>query len=518
MTVRLLGGLLVEEDGRTVATEAALRRSAGTLVKLLALSPDHRLHRERLLDALWPDVAPVDAAPRLHKAAHYARRDLGRPDAVVVQGDMVALLPTVDLSTDVEVFEQAADAALASGDREAARAAAELYGGELLPGDIYEDWSDDIRRRLAVKHAALLRQGECWEELLRVDPTDEAAHAALIRRHVAAGDKQAALRQFEWLDVAMRRELGTAPSAELEALRAELTAALRSIGPLSPVEDTRLTQSIRFCATPDGVDLAYAVTGEGSPLVKAANWMTNVDHDWNSPVWRHWLVALSQGRQLIRYDERGCGLSDWEVADHSFEAWVSDLETVVDAAGLDRFPLLGISQGAAVAVAYAARHPERVSRLVLYGGYVQGRRLRSRTPEELSRHELEIHLAEAGWGSDQPAFRQVFTAQFMPQGSKQLWAEFNELQRLSVSPENAARVLRTAGTIDVVDAARQVQAPTLVLHARHDGRPPFEQGLRLASLIPDSQFIALDSDNHILLEDEPAWPVFLAAVNGFLAG
>ena len=334
---------------------------------------------------------------------------------------------------------------------------------------------------------------------------------------MAGGDKQAALRQLEWLDVAMRRELGAAPGAEVEALRAELATAVRSIGPLSPAEDTRLTQSIRFCTTPDGVDLAYAVTGDGPPLVKAANWMTHLDHDWNSPVWRHWLVGLSRANRLIRYDERGCGLSDWDVADHSFEAWVRDLETVVDAAGLDRFALLGISQGAAVAVSYAARYPERVSRMVLYGGYAQGRRLRSRTPEELRRHELEIHLAEAGWGSDQPAFRQVFTAQFMPQAPKELWAEFNELQRLSVSPENAARVLRTTGTIDVSGEARRVQAPTLVLHARQDGRPPFEQGRLLASLIPGSQFVALDSDNHILLEDEPAWGVFLDEVSRFLA-
>lgn len=198
---------------------------------------------------------------------------------------------------------------------------------------------------------------------------------------------------------------------------------------------------------------------------------------------------MSGRHQLIRYDERGCGLSDRDVPDHTFEAWISDLETVVDAAGLDRFPLLGISQGGPVAIAYAARHPERVSHVVICGSSAQGRRARATSESDLRLHQLQVDLATNGWGIDDPAFRQVFTAQFMPEGTRELWDAFNELQRQTTSPENAARVLDVTGGIDVVGLAPLVQAPTLVLHARDDHRPPFEQGRLLASLIPDSRFV-----------------------------
>jgi pimeloyl-ACP methyl ester carboxylesterase len=265
------------------------------------------------------------------------------------------------------------------------------------------------------------------------------------------------------------------------------------------------------------VTLAYACSGTGPPLVKAAHWLAHLDHDWHSPVWRHWLVGLSQRHRLIRYDERGSGLSDWDVPRQDFETWVTDLEAVVDAAGLDRFPLLGVSQGAPVAITYAARHPERVSKLVIYGGYLQGWLVRARTEEERRRHRLELELARLGWGRDEPSFRQVFTSQFMPEGSRALWDAFNELQRTSSSPENAARVMEVTWNIDAVDAASRVRAPTLVLHARDDGRPPFAQGRLTAALVPGSRFVALDSVNHILLADEPAWPLFVREVEAFLS-
>jgi len=278
-----------------------------------------------------------------------------------------------------------------------------------------------------------------------------------------------------------------------------------------------MQQQIRFCKSADGVRLAYATAGKGPPLVKVSNWMSHLEYDWRSPVWRPFLDGLAARRTVIRYDERGCGLSDWNAPDLSLESWVRDLESVVDVMGLRRFPLLGISQGGSIAITYAVRHPERVSHLVIYGSYAQGRRTRATSEAELRLHQLHVDLARHGWGIDDPAFRQVFTAQFMPEGSRELWDAFNELQRQTTSPENAARVLELTGGIDVVGLAPLVQAPTLVLHARHDHRPPFEQGRLLASMIPDSRFVALDSSNHILLGDEPAWPVFLAQVEAFLS-
>ena len=281
-------------------------------------------------------------------------------------------------------------------------------------------------------------------------------------------------------------------------------------------EADKVDQQIRFGTAPDGALVAYATAGEGPPLVKAANWMTHLDYDWRSPTWRHWLVGLAREHTLVRYDERGCGLSDWDVDRFSFDAWVDDLELVVDAAGLERFPVIGLSQGAAVAVAYAVRHPEKVSGLVLWGAYGRGRLVRAATEQDHREAALDLELARAGWGRHDDTFLQVFTSQFLPGGTREQWAAFNELQRRTVSPDNAVRFLRTFATIDVTDVATRVSCPTLVLHARHDLRVPLSVARELAALIPDSRLVPLDSRNHILVEDEPAWPTFLAEVSAFL--
>jgi len=273
-----------------------------------------------------------------------------------------------------------------------------------------------------------------------------------------------------------------------------------------------LVQDVRFTTTVEGTRLAYAWTGDAdsAPLVKVANWLTHLEYDIESPVWRHWMQDLSARYHLLRYDERGCGLSDLDVDDFSFDAWVRDLEEVVDAAGLDRFPLLGISQGGAVAVAYAVRHPERVSHLVLYGSYGRGPRARATTDEGRREAELMPELAELGWGRAQPAFRQVFTMKFIPHGSPSDWKALNELQRRTTTPANAGRFLRAFNEIDVDALAPQVTVPTLVLHARDDQMPSLAEGRRLAALIPGSRFVSLESSNHLLQADEPAWPRFLS--------
>ena len=287
--------------------------------------------------------------------------------------------------------------------------------------------------------------------------------------------------------------------------------------PEPPDEPPPPRQHIAFCRAADGVRLAYAVAGDGPPLVRAANWMTHLGYDIESPVWRHWVRDLSLRHTFIRYDERGCGLSDWSATDFSFDEWVSDLESVVEALGLERFPLLGVSQGAAVAVAYAARHPDRVSKLVLCSSYARGRGTRAVNEEEKRAAALDLELARVGWGRDDPAFRQVFAAQFIPDGTRADWAAFDQLQRRTTSPENAVRFLQEFGRIDVRDEAGQVSCPTLILHSRDDHRQPLRAAEELAALIPDSRLVALNSNNHLLTAAEPAWQVFLDEVQSFLA-
>jgi len=276
-------------------------------------------------------------------------------------------------------------------------------------------------------------------------------------------------------------------------------------------------QHIRFCTTSDGVRLAYATIGDGPPLVKVANWLSHLDYDWESPVWRHWLVEFSSRFRLVRYDERGCGLSDWEVPRFSFDAWVDDLKAIVDAAGLDRFPLLGISQGGPVAVAYAVRHPDRVSHLVLLGAFAQGRRKRAVTSDELELAEARIDMARLGWGRPDATYRQMFVARFLPDASQQEWRDFDELQRRTTSAENAGRFLDEFADIDITDLAPQVSVPTLILSSRREPDNVFEQSRKLAGLIPESRLVPLDSANHLLPAGDPAWKHFLAEVDAFLA-
>jgi pimeloyl-ACP methyl ester carboxylesterase len=274
-------------------------------------------------------------------------------------------------------------------------------------------------------------------------------------------------------------------------------------------------QRVRFCKTHDGTRLAYALLGTGPPLVKVANWLSHLEIDWQGPVWRHWLELLSHDRCLVRYDARGNGMSDWQVPSLSFEDFVADLGTVFDAAGVTRAPLLGLSQGAAVAVAYAARHPERVSALILVGGCARGWRVKGH-PELRERFEALMVLMRQGWGGQNAAFRQIFTGAFFPDGTKEQIDWFNELQRLTTSPKGAADLLSALGDIDVHAELPRVRAPTLVLHSPDDAVVPFSDGIELASGIPGARFVRVESPNHLWLADEPAWGRFARAIEAFL--
>jgi len=273
---------------------------------------------------------------------------------------------------------------------------------------------------------------------------------------------------------------------------------------------------VRFCTAPDGVRIAFATTGDGPPLVKAANWLTHLEYDERSPVWGYMVRAFSREFTLVRYDERGCGLSDREIDDESYalDAWLSDLEAVVDTLGLERFPLLGISQGGAVAITYAARHPERVSHLVLYGAYARGRDRRS--PEQADLGRALATLTLDGWGKERSVHAQMLAARLIPDGTPEQMRWLIELQRVSASPQAAERFRRAFSAVDVEHLLPAVQAPTLVLHSRGDQAVPFEEGRRLAASIPDAHLIAFDCDDHLILEDGPVWPGFFEAVRDFI--
>lgn len=321
----------------------------------------------------------------------------------------------------------------------------------------------------------------------------------------AIGDSGAAQKLIRTIQRKGFRFVGDVEETGVEIVKAKADAG-----------NSAADQEIRFCTTADAVRIAYALAGAGRPVLKAGNWLNHLDYDWKSPVWSHLLKWFASKHQLIRYDARGNGLSDWSVNDISFDAYLCDLESVADASGVERFALLGISQGVAVCIAYAAKYPERVSHLILYGGFARGRRIRG-TLDDIEQAEALITLMRTGWGQENPAFRQVFTSMFLPGGTPEQMQWFNELQKTTTSPNNAVRMRFVSDTLDVSDLLAKVKAPTLVLHCKDDAVQPFSEGMFIAAGIPGARFVALDGQNHLILETDPGWPKFRDEIGRFLA-
>jgi pimeloyl-ACP methyl ester carboxylesterase/DNA-binding CsgD family transcriptional regulator len=278
-----------------------------------------------------------------------------------------------------------------------------------------------------------------------------------------------------------------------------------------------VTSQIRFCKSFDGVRLAYSQTGRGPAMVEVATWLNHLEYDWKSPVWGPRLAELAKHYALTRYDSRGCGLSDRDVENLTFDASLHDLEAIADAAGLNRFILLGCCQGTGVAIAYAARHPERVSHLILYGAFARGRLKRNPSPQDVDEINTMLKLVELGWGRDNAAFRQVYTTVFIPDSKPEQYRWFTDLQRLSTTPANAVSLIRAFDAMDVTDMLAQVKSPTLVLHSRNDCRVPYAEGRLVASSIPNAEFVTLESRNHILLDHQPVWRQFFDEIARFVS-
>jgi pimeloyl-ACP methyl ester carboxylesterase len=275
-------------------------------------------------------------------------------------------------------------------------------------------------------------------------------------------------------------------------------------------------QTIRYCTTGDDVQLAYSFAGAGLPLLKVANWLNHLEFDWASPMWAPLFHEFAGYRQLLRYDSRGVGLSDWDVGDFTFDLLVDDLEAVIDVSGVETFALLGISQGAAIAIDYAARHPERVTHLVLWGGFARGRRQRG-SQEDYEESQAFITLMRQGWGKETSPFRQMFASLYLPEASDEQIQWWTDMQRTATSPENAVRLRETIDDLDVSEQLAKVQTPTLILHSEREAVAPLSEARFMAARIPNAKFVALDSANHLVMHQEPEWRRAVDEIEAFLS-
>lgn len=335
--------------------------------------------------------------------------------------------------------------------------------------------------------------------------SDSAVSARISAARSAIGDDGA--RQ-QWIRTVPKRGFRFVGPVETAVPQAQGQDAAEGV----PVPDR---QRVAFCRSADGTRIAYASSGSGYPLVKAGHWLTHLEHDWHSPIWRPFLDRLNRQFRVVRYDQRGNGLSEWDVADFSFERFVEDLEAVVDAAGVERFALYGTSQGAPIAIAYACRHPERVSHLVLHGGYEQGRLVRAGESDRAQGKAI-LTLMRNGWGKANSPFIDAFATMFIPDGNREQIDSLVSLQRQTTSPQNAVAIRTAVDGFDVSGLLETVRVPTLVIHARDDGVQPLEQAYRLATRIAGAEFLMLESRSHVILPQEKAWPVLFDGLGRFI--
>lgn len=519
MKLRLLGPMALIADERPVRLPAS--RKTRALLGYLA-AEGRPVRRERLCRLFWE--MPDDPRGSLRWSLSKLRALLGH--AIVADREEVSLgLEEIDVDfVDLKLAAAALkDTASDELERLCACASGSFMEDLELPNcDEFNGWriamAEDVRVQLdqicgelfdrQLPPERLLPHVRAWVERSPHDPRPAECLCQLL----VLADREEEAEQQRALAIRRLAEAGIPASAALRAGPASLVVEEMATG--EPADrPPPLRQEIRFCQASDGTTLAYSVAGEGPPLVKSANWLNHLEADLASPLWRHWICALTTIRSVWRYDERGNGLSDWN-APLNFEAFVDDLESVVDAAGLDRFDLLGVSQGAAVAIAYAVRHPERVRKMHLWGGYAVGWAKRG-GKEEIARREAMLELSRQGWAMDNPAFRQMFTSMFLPEANQEQEDYFNEIQRVTTSAENSVALQRVFGEIDVRGLLGKVTTPTLVGHSTRDAVVPFEAGRALAARIPGARFIAVESPNHLLLETDPGWPKYARVVEEF---
>ncbi len=527
LEIQLFGGLEILRAGTPVVFPNS-RKARALLAYLIVKTAPQR--RDALCDLLWEVTDDPRGALRwcLSKL-----RPLVNDDGVErLRADRERVtFVAVDARVDLYVLRQAIDRDFGSLDVGELATVAETLQAPFLAGlDLpsqldFESWrigQQEWARRmqsLVLRELAqrplpdASRRTQYIRDWIAVEPDAIEAHVALIQHLESTGRKSEATAQSEL----SKRQLNEAGEGRADAL----TWALRTAVPTPPRPTTfdvvpDMNQTIRFCTASDGVQIAYATVGNGPPLVKTANWLNHLEYDWESPVWRHLFRRLAQHYHLIRYDERGNGLSDWNVPEITFDAFVRDFEAVVSATGLKRFPIFAMSQGCAVAIDYAARFPERVTRMILFNGFARGWR-HSSSHSFLVSAEAMMTLMRFGWGKNNPAFRRMFTTLYLPAGGERHYEWFDELERATTSPENAVRLLEAFGRIDVRHQLPEVRVPTLVIHCRGDVFTPSNLGKEMASGIAGARFVSLDSQNHLLLEGEPALEHLYSEMRAFLS-
>ncbi len=532
--IQLLGEMAVWRDDLLLALPPS-KKTRALLAYLVLTTRPHR--RDRLCELFW-DI-PDDPRGALRWSLSKLRSVVNSDDQERLAADRERVAwEATDVEVDIVQVNQALEAGTSS--HAELTAYAQLLRDPLMDGldlpnqSLFQQWLTTERleaEQLAIQVAQQLCQHEQTtpreavehaSRWLELQPLEANACSALVRALRAAGhDDDAKTMEYE-----LRQRLSEAgitwfeePPPPASSQSSQPPPPETPNEPTQPVRSPKrqllARQKIQFCSAADGTRIAYASVGDGPPLVKAANWLNHLELDWDAPIWSPLFQQLARDFELIRYDERGNGLSDWEVDEITPEVFTTDLETVVDAAELTKFPLLGISQGASVSIDYAVRHPERVTHLILFGGYAAGWRIDA-DDAQIQEREAIMTLTATGWGRDNPAYRQIFSSTFMPSATTDELHWFNEFQRQTTSPENAVRFLSAFGDIDVRDKLSQVSVPTLVIHSRGDKRIPLDSARELAYEIPNAEFLSLDSDNHLLLGREPASDVFVSAVKEFV--
>lgn len=525
LAINVLGEFEVTRDGQPVKLPAS-KRTRALLAYLLLTNRPHR--RDRLGEIFWE--LTDDPRSSLRWSLSKLRPLLNEPDCerLLADRERVTLL-TEQIQLDVTALRD--HQGNQPTDVTSLTELAEQSQQPLLPGfdlpdqELYQHWlvaerEACLQRRadlcaVLARHADLsniqrLQWTEAWMDAAPYNTDGATHHITLLETLKDSAQAAPFIRDYQ----SRFKKAGLAWSPDV---RSDVASKEPVASPLSSHRQLLANQKIEFCTARDGARIAYASVGQtqGTPIIKAANWLSHLEYDWEAPIWSPLFRDLASDHPFFRYDERGNGLSDWNVDDISFDSFVTDLETVVDASGHERFALLGISQGAAVSIEYAVRHPHRVSHLILFGGYAAGWRIDA--DENTTRErEAVMTLTATGWGQDNPAYRQIFSTTFMPSASSDELNWFNDFQRLTTSPENAVKFLSVFADIDVREQLKKVTVPTLVIHSLGDHRIPVDVGRELANTIPNATFLGLNSDGHLLLGREQASKQFVDAVREFV--